>query len=92
MRPANKSAPPAHEELTRPLFAPILALGRSQGTPLNPSPPIATMSQTECAVQVAAPAAFSLLDCDVHNYPNSIDDLMPFLSVRWQAYVRQSGV
>ena len=49
------------------------------------------MSQTEYAVEVASSAAASLIDCDVHNYPNSIDDLMPFLSVRWQAYVRQSG-
>ena len=35
------------------------------------------MSQTEYAVQVATSTAFSLIDCDVHNYPNSIDDLMP---------------
>ena len=49
------------------------------------------MSQTEYAVQVATSTAFSLIDCDVHNYPNSIDDLMPYLSARWQAYVRQSG-
>ena len=49
------------------------------------------MSQTEYAVEVASSADVSLIDCDVHNYPNSIDDLMPFLSARWQAYVRQSG-
>ena len=49
------------------------------------------MSQTEYAVEVATSTAFSLIDCDVHNYPNSIDDLMPYLSARWQAYVRQSG-
>ena len=49
------------------------------------------MSQTEYAVQVASSAEVSLIDCDVHNYPNSIDDLMPYLSARWQAYVRQSG-
>ena len=36
-------------------------------------------------------AARSLIDADVHNYPNSIADLLPFLSARWQAYVKQSG-
>ena len=49
------------------------------------------MSQTEYAVEVASSAEVSLIDCDVHNYPNSIDDLMPYLSARWQAYVQQSG-
>ena len=38
------------------------------------------MSQTEYAVEVASSADVSLIDCDVHNYPNSIDDLMPYLS------------
>ncbi|MBM4438061.1 MAG: amidohydrolase [Actinobacteria bacterium] len=33
----------------------------------------------------------TLIDCDVHNYPNSIQDLLPFLPERWQAYVKQSG-
>ncbi len=35
--------------------------------------------------------ALSLIDADVHNYPNDIDDLLPFLSRRWQAYIEQSG-
>ena len=35
--------------------------------------------------------ARSLIDADVHNYPNSIADLLPFLSARWQAYVKQTG-
>ena len=33
----------------------------------------------------------SLIDCDVHNQPNSIDELMVFLSEGWRAYIRQSG-
>ncbi len=33
----------------------------------------------------------SLIDADVHNYPNGIGDLLPFMPARWQAYVRQSG-
>ena len=36
--------------------------------------------------------AFSLVDADVHNYPNALADLMPFLSARWQAYAKQSGL
>ena len=36
--------------------------------------------------------AFSLVDADVHNYPNSLADLMPFLSARWHAYAKQSGL
>ncbi len=37
------------------------------------------------------PNAVSLIDSDVHNYPDTIDELMPFLSERWQAYIKQSG-
>ena len=33
----------------------------------------------------------NLIDCDVHNYVNSIDDLVPFLSQRWRRYIDQSG-
>ena len=36
--------------------------------------------------------AFSLVDADVHNYPNVLTDLMPFLSARWQAYAKQPGL
>ena len=45
------------------------------------------------AAQAAANGhtALSLIDADVHNYPNDIDDLLPFLSRRWQAYIEQSG-
>ena len=39
-----------------------------------------------------SPAPFSVIDADVHNYPNSIADLRPFLSSRWQAYADQSGL
>ena len=33
----------------------------------------------------------TLIDADVHNYPDSMDELLPHLSRRWQAYVKQSG-
>ena len=36
--------------------------------------------------------AFSLVDADVHNYPNALADLMPFLSARWQAYAKRLGL
>lgn len=36
--------------------------------------------------------AFSLVDADLHNYPNVLTDLMPFLSARWQAYAKQPGL
>jgi len=41
----------------------------------------------------AAPPStkLNLIDCDVHNYVNSIDDLVPFLSERWRQYIDQSG-
>ena len=35
--------------------------------------------------------SLSLVDCDVHPTPNSIDDLMPFLPKAWRAYIRESG-
>jgi predicted TIM-barrel fold metal-dependent hydrolase len=35
--------------------------------------------------------ALSLIDCDAHNYPNSMDDLMPYMSERWKAYIKGSG-
>ena len=38
-----------------------------------------------------AGTAVTLIDCDVHNAPNSISDLKPFLSKRWQQYVHDSG-
>ena len=33
-----------------------------------------------------------LIDSDVHNYPNTVDDLMPYFSQRWRDYVKQSGM
>ena len=33
----------------------------------------------------------SLIDSDVHNYPDSIDEFLPFLSQRWCAYIAQAG-
>ncbi len=40
------------------------------------------MTSVESAVDAQAASAFSLIDCDVHNYVNSIDELMPHLSAR----------
>ncbi len=37
-------------------------------------------------------AAAFIIDADVHNYPASIEDFFPFLSSRWKAYIRQSGM
>lgn len=34
----------------------------------------------------------NLVDADVHNYPASMQDFVPYLSRRWQAYVQQSGM
>ncbi len=34
----------------------------------------------------------TLIDSDVHNYPNGIEDLTPHMSRRWQAYIEQSGM
>ncbi len=36
-------------------------------------------------------SSLSLIDADVHNYPDSMDDLLPYLSKRWCDYVEQSG-
>lgn len=38
------------------------------------------------------PAGLHLIDADVHNYPDSIAELTPFLSARWQAYIEQGGM
>jgi uncharacterized protein len=51
-----------------------------------------TEIETSGNVASISPHSFSLIDADVHNYPNSIADLRPFLSSRWQAYVDQSGL
>lgn len=32
-----------------------------------------------------------LIDTDVHNYTSGIEDLLPFLSERWKAYIKQGG-
>lgn len=50
---------------------------------------VETASMT--AVEREAPKALTLIDCDVHNAPNSFDELLPFLPERWQSYARQSG-
>ena len=38
-----------------------------------------------------AKTQFKLIDADVHNYVNSIDELLPFMARRWHAYIEQSG-
>ena len=35
--------------------------------------------------------ALKLIDTDVHNYTNGVEDLVPFLSDRWKAYVKQGS-
>lgn len=49
------------------------------------------MSSTAAPEKPPAGKAISLIDSDVHNYPDSIADLMPYLPARWQVYIRQSG-
>ena len=43
------------------------------------------------AIPTERASAVSLIDSDVHNYPNTIDELTPFMSERWRAYIGQSG-
>ncbi|MCB1103367.1 MAG: amidohydrolase family protein [Opitutaceae bacterium] len=45
----------------------------------TPPEPAATSTQAE------------LIDCDVHNYPLSLDALKPFLPKRWNAFMDQIG-
>ena len=33
-----------------------------------------------------------LIDSDVHNYPDGLEELFPYLSERWVAYARQGGL
>ncbi len=42
-------------------------------------------------VTTQEPTALSLIDCDVHNYPNSIDELKTYLPERWIEYITKSG-
>ena len=49
------------------------------------------MTRVQTVANDQTTAVLSLIDSDVHNYVNSIDELMPFLSASWQVYVRQSG-
>lgn len=51
------------------------------------------MTQTVAAKQTngSQKKAISLVDSDVHNYPDSIDELVPYLPQRWKAYIKQSG-
>ena len=44
------------------------------------------------SVPHTAPTHMPVVDADVHNYINSIADLVPYLPDRWQRYVRQSGM
>ncbi len=54
------------------------------------SSPIATSSTQPELAQTAAAAI--IIDADVHNYPACMEDFFPFLSSRWKAYIRQSGM
>ena len=54
------------------------------------------MAQAVLDASAAAEAAngrtsLTVIDCDVHPYPNTIHDLTPFMSDRWVQYVKQSG-
>lgn len=49
------------------------------------------MSSTTLAEKPPVEKVISLIDSDVHNYPDSIADLLPYLPARWQVYIRQSG-
>ena len=35
--------------------------------------------------------SLKLVDTDVHNYTRDVEDLLPFLSERWKAYIKQGG-
>ncbi len=50
-----------------------------------------TTAESGALAAGAGKSGVSLIDADVHNYPDSIDELLPYLSRRWQAYVKQSG-
>jgi uncharacterized protein len=46
---------------------------------------------TEQSTNGTAGRALKLIDTDVHNYTRNIDDLTPYLSERWKAYIKQGG-
>ena len=51
------------------------------------------MTQTASAEKTngAQGKGISLVDSDVHNYPDSIGELVPYLAENWRAYIKQSG-
>ena len=54
------------------------------------------MAQVVLSAPAAAEAAngrtsLTVIDCDVHPYPNTIAELTPFMSDRWVQYIKQSG-
>jgi len=53
------------------------------------------MASTETIGEIAtngtSKAGLKLIDTDVHNYTSGIHDLLPYLSERWQAYIKQGG-
>ncbi len=52
-----------------------------------------TVSSVAAAEGEAGSArGLNLIDADVHSYPNAMEDLLPFLSARWRAYIEQSGM
>lgn len=50
-----------------------------------------TTAESEAPATDGRKSDVTLIDADVHNYPDSMDELLPHLSKRWQAYVKQSG-
>jgi predicted TIM-barrel fold metal-dependent hydrolase len=51
------------------------------------------MTHATASAPAPAPASqVSLIDADVHNYPDTMAELMPFLPARWRAYASQSGL
>ncbi|MCY3782929.1 MAG: amidohydrolase family protein [Chloroflexi bacterium] len=49
------------------------------------------LPEAEARTDHQAKTPLKLIDADVHNYVNSIDELLPFLATRWHAYIEQSG-
>lgn len=50
-----------------------------------------TLTLDSAAPVAATPAKLATVDCDLHPTPRSPNDLLPFLSQRWQAHMRDYG-
>ena len=51
----------------------------------------AVVTEPKEAEKVGRRITSGTIDTDVHPYPNTIADLAPFLSSRWNQYIEQSG-